>query len=254
MTSSDEATAKSAPDQRESLGHQAADLARDAADEVADLGGRIVAAGRRVAAAASQTPGQGLARLRELRRRNRLPLENLYDLHPEARRAPRRDLGLLTIPVARIRGTAVEGPPQRGRDFLPLPMLRSSNWQGRWQRLRHAQDRLAILPPIDVVQTGEGYWVVDGHNRVGLALYGNQDDIDASVTHLHLPGASDADVRAGSLATVLDDARQVRAAGEGRLARGATARSQRRCPREEPPSAEAPSAEPPNDEPPNGEP
>ena len=232
------------------LGHQLADVARDAAEDASELGERLVeaaapiagrvvrtgvAAGRRIAAAASQTPGQGLARLRDLRRGNRLPLDNLYDLHPEARRAPRRDLGLLTIPVSRIRGTAVEGPAQRGRDFLPLPMLRSSNWQARWQRLRQAQDRLAILPPIDVLQTAEGYWVVDGHNRVGLALYGNQDDIDASVTHLHLPGADDADVRAGSLATVLDDARQVRAAGEGRLSRGAAARSRPRSERGQPP-------------------
>jgi hypothetical protein len=234
MTTEDDAATKPLQEHRDNLGFRVA----DAADEVADFGERIVAAGRRIAAAATQRPGQGLARLRELRRRNRLPLENLYDLHPEARRAPRRQLGLLTIPVARIRGTAVEGSPQRGRDFLPLPMLRSANWQARWQRLRQAHDRLAILPPIDVVQTSEGFWVVDGHNRVALALYHDQDDIDASVTHLHLPGETDDDVHAGSLATVLDDARQVRAAGEGRLARGGTARRQRRQAPQEPADSE----------------
>ena len=234
----------------EGLGHQLADVARDAAEEASELGERIAdaagpiaervlrtgaAAGRRIAQVAAR-PGQGLERLRALRRENRLPLENLYDLHPEARRAPRRQLGLLTIPVARIRGTAVEGPAQRGRDFLPLPLLRSQNWQARWQRLRQAHDRLAILPPIDVLQTDEGYWVTDGHNRVGLALYNNQDDIDASVTHLHLPGARDADVQAGSMATVLDEGRQLRAAGQGRLSRGATARSRPRSPGEDPPT------------------
>jgi hypothetical protein len=199
-----------APDDApEGLGQQLVDVARDA--------------GRRIAAAA-QTPGQGLARLRALRRGNRQPLENLYDVHPGARTAPRRDLGLLTIPVARIRGTAVEGPAQRGRDFLPLPKLRSRNWQARWQRLRLAQDRLAVLPPIDVLQAGDAYWVVDGHNRVGLALYGNQGDIDASVTHVHVPGSDDGHVRVGSMTTLADDARQVRAAGQGRLSRGATAR------------------------------
>jgi hypothetical protein len=205
------------------------------AHQLADVG---AAAGRLIASAAERRPGQGLARLRALRRRNRVPLENLYELHPEARTAARRDLGLLTIPVARIRGTAVEGAAQRGGDFLPLPIFKSSNWQARWQRLRQAQDRLAILPPIDVLQTSEGYWVVDGHNRVALALYGNQDDIDASVTHLHLPGMADHDVRAGSMATVLDDGRQVRAAGEGRLSRGASARTRARQPRgpQEPPA------------------
>lgn len=219
MSTSEEPAGKPEHQHADNLGHQLADVARDA--------------GRRLAAAA-QTSGQGLARLKALRRGNRIPLESLYDLHPAARTAARRDLGLLTIPVARIRGTAVEGPAQRGRDFLPLPMLRSHNWEGRWQRLRQAQDRLAILPPIDVIQAGDAYWVVDGHNRVALALYGNQDDIDASVTHLHMPGANDADVRAGSLATVLDDSRQVRAAGQGRLSRGATTRPQRRDASERP--------------------
>ena len=222
MTSSDERAGTPDHEHTENLGHQLADVARGA--------------GRRIAAAA-QSPGQGLTRLRALRRGNRIPLDNLYALHPAARTASRRDLGLLTIPVAQIRGTAVEGPDQRGRDFLPLPNLRSNNWQARWQRLRHAQDRLAILPPIDVVQAGDGYWVVDGHNRVALALYDNQDDIDAAVTHVHLPGTDDSEVRTGSMATVLDDGRQLRAAGEGRLSRGATARSQRRRKPVDPPAA-----------------
>jgi len=59
---------------------------------------------------------------------------------------------------------------------------------------------------------------------VAAALYGGQDDIDAAVTHVHLPNADDAEVRTGALTTVLEDSRQVRAAGAGRLSRGATAR------------------------------
>ncbi|HXG25449.1 MAG TPA: hypothetical protein VNL94_01150 [Candidatus Binatia bacterium] len=223
------------------LAHQLVDVARDAAEEASELGERIVdvaspiadrvartgaAAGRLISAAAERGPGQRLARLRALRRRNRTPLENLFDVHPEARRAPRRELGVMTIPVSRIRGTAVEGPPQRGGDFLPLPFLKSTNWQARWQRLRQAQDRLAVLPPIDVLQTHDGYWVVDGHNRVALALYGNQDDIDADVTHVHLPGTTDDDVRVGSLASVLEESRQLRAVGQGRLTRGGALRDE----------------------------
>jgi len=234
-----------APEQGDGLAHQLAEVARDAADEATELGERIVdaaapiaekvvrggaAAGRLIVAAADRRPGQEGGRLRALAKRNREPLESLYELHPEARNAPRRDLGLLTIPVSRIRGTAVEGPAQRGGDFLPVKQLKSANWRSRWQRLRDAQNRLAILPPIDVLQTADGYWVVDGHNRVALALYGNQDDIDASVIHLHLPGESDAGVRAGSMESVLDEARQLRAAGQGRLSRGAAARS--RAPRQ----------------------
>ncbi len=111
-----------------------------------------------------------------------------------------------------IRGTAVEGPVQRGADFKPLPVLRGSNWRGRWQRLRAAQQRLAVLPPIDVLHTDDGYWVVDGHNRVALALEVGQDDIDASVTHVRLPGGSDASLPIGSLQGILADSIDLRAA------------------------------------------
>jgi len=202
---------------------EAVEAASTVVDDASELGGaaaaRIRAAGQRIRRAEGPA-----ARPRRLRRLNRVPLPNLYDLHPAARVAPRRQLGLLTVPVSKIRGTAVDGPAQRGGDFLPFPELKSLNWENRWQRIRQAQDRLEILPPIDLLQTADGYWVTDGHNRVAAALYGGQDDIDASVTHLHLPDSGDEDVRAGALASVLEDSVQLRAAGSGRLSRGATAR------------------------------
>jgi hypothetical protein len=116
------------------------------------------------------------------------PLPNLYDVHPKARMASIRELGLYPIPVEEIVGTAVEGPAQRGTDFLPLPPFRSRNWEARWQRVRAAVDRLASLPPIDVLKAGGVYWVRDGHNRVAAARLANQVDIDAVVTAVQLPG------------------------------------------------------------------
>jgi hypothetical protein len=202
---------------------EAVEAASTVVDDASELGGaaaeRLRAAGQRIRRAEGPA-----AHRRRLRRLNRVPLPNLYDLHPAARVAPRRQLGLLTVPVSQIRGTAVDGPAQRGGDFLPFPALKSLNWENRWQRIRQAQDRLEILPPIDLLQTADGYWVTDGHNRVAAALYGGQDDIDASVTHVHLPDSGDEKVHAGTLASVLEDSVQLRAAGAGRLSRGATAR------------------------------
>ena len=83
------------------------------------------------------------------------PLPYLNDVHPEARFARPVQVGTRTIDVADIAGTAVGGGAQRGGDFLPLKPFRGKNWKARWQRLRHAQDILAILPPIDVVKYGE---------------------------------------------------------------------------------------------------
>jgi hypothetical protein len=130
------------------------------------------------------------ARVRRLRRLGRQPLPYLYDIHPEARQANPRELGVLPIEVEDIAGTAVGGATQRGADFLPLKPFRGANWSGRWQRLRAASDRLAILPPIDVVRYADRYWVLDGHNRVALALYGGQIEIDANVVELVPPGGS----------------------------------------------------------------
>jgi hypothetical protein len=185
---------------------RAAETAAGVLSDAVEAGGRLVQRGQ-----------EG----RE-RRRGRNALPNLTELHPEARIASRRQLGLRTIPVGEIVGTAVEGSAQRGTDFLPLRQLRSRNWRARYQRLRAAQEHLAVLPPIDVLQTDEGYWVVDGHNRVGAALAGGQDEIDAVVTHVHLPGSKEPEMAGGSLAAMLADGEELRAAGAGLLTPGSS--------------------------------
>jgi hypothetical protein len=154
------------------------------------------------------------ARVRRVRRLGSQPLDYLYELHSEARQARPVQVGLRTIDAAEIAGTAVGGGDQRGGDFLPLKPFRGKNWSARWQRLRQAQDRLAILPPIDVVKYADRYWVVDGHNRVALALYGGQVGIDASVVEL-VPMGGTRTEPIGSLAATAAESRSVRTAGSG---------------------------------------
>ena len=109
------------------------------------------------------------------------------------------EIGLRTIDVATIRGTAVGGGDQRGADFLPLRGFRGKNWQARWQRLRRAHDAMVDLPPIDVVKYDGAYWLIDGHNRVGLALYVEQVDIDASVVELVPSGLAPLSIGLGEM-------------------------------------------------------
>ena len=187
-----------------------------------DLVEEIPTVARQLAATTRQA-----AETRRARRRRRAairrnePLPNLFDVHPEARLAGTRELGLQTIDVDEIVGTAVSGPAQRGKDFKPLPAFRSRNWEARSQRIRGALDRLESLPPIDVLWTPDGYWVTDGHNRVAAALENGQVGIDADVRAVQLPGQP---IRrpSGSLAAALAESGQVEAAGSGRLSRGST--------------------------------
>jgi hypothetical protein len=191
----------------------------EAADELVDT---IRPAAGHLASSTIEAAAEGARRLpHHPSRRRAVPLPNLFAVHPEARYAPVRELGLVSIPVDEIVGTAVEGPQQRGLDFKPLPAFRSKNWEARWQRILRAVRDMRSLPPIDVLRTREGYWVTDGHNRVAAARQTGQLEVDADVRAVVLPG--DAPTRpTGSLAPVLAESAQVEAAARGRLSRGAT--------------------------------
>jgi hypothetical protein len=160
----------------------------------------------------AERPG---ARVRRVRRMGQQPLAILWERHPEARRASMRQLGVQTVPVERVAGSAVEGPAQRGGDFLPIKKLRGPDWQGRWRRIRLALDQLVDLPPVELTKFGDEYWVVDGHNRVAAALYNGQVEIDAFVTELLLPGMRASPAQMGS--GYLEATRDLRAAGAGRF-------------------------------------
>jgi hypothetical protein len=144
-------------------------------------------------------------------------LPSLYERHPGATRAPRRSVGLRSVPLEAIVGT-MRHPSQNTADFLPLPGLRGENWRARWQRIRRATDGLAVLPPVDLVQVGDEYYVADGHNRVAAARRAGALEIDADVTQLMIPGVTRPEplsFDAGSLY----GADEVRQAAGGRLSR-----------------------------------
>lgn len=180
---------------------------------IADVAAPMIAAARRVI---DERPG---ARVRRVRRQGHEPLPNLWDDHPEANRASIRELGLRSVPIDQIKGTAVAGPAQRGGDFLPLRDRRGDDWRARWRRILQAIDRLESLPPVELTKFGDDYWVVDGHNRVAAALYVGQVEIDAVVQELRLPGMPVEPKP--PIASVLEGSLDLRAAGAGKLTKTA---------------------------------
>jgi hypothetical protein len=187
---------------------EAADHVGSAASAVGSAASAVGAVVEATARRFDERPG---ARVRRVRRLARIALPYLYDVHQDARRRTPRELGVRTIDVSDIAGTAAAPAGQRGSDFLPLKPFRSDNWMGRWQRLGQAADKLAILPPIDLLRYGDSYWVLDGHNRVALALYRGQADIDADVTDLVDPDRPQSDAPE-SFASLAEDSRELRAA------------------------------------------
>lgn len=164
------------------------------------------------------------ARLAAVRLAERSALPSIYERYPEAGRAPRRRLGLRSVPLEQITGT-MRHPSQNTADFLPLPRLRGENWRGRWQRITRAMDRLVTLPPVDLVQVGDEYFVADGHNRVAAARQADGVEVDADVAQLVLPGVTQPGQSRLDRSSLIG-AEQVRLAGQGRHSRTVSPRSE----------------------------
>jgi len=90
-----------------------------------------------------------------------------------------RQAGLRTIKLDAVAGSA-ESRRDFDRHFRPT----SGRVRERWERLALAQRRGESIPPIDVYQVGDLYFVKDGHHRVSIAMATGQRTIDAYVTQV----------------------------------------------------------------------
>jgi hypothetical protein len=88
--------------------------------------------------------------------------------------------GLRQIPLDRIIGS-VGRYHDFDRAFLP------HRADDRWLLINAAWHRGEQLPPIEVYQVGDVYFVCDGNHRVSVARANGASDIDAYVTEFHSP-------------------------------------------------------------------
>ena len=86
--------------------------------------------------------------------------------------------GVREIPLEAITATV---EPARARHFDYQFRPAGGRTRGRWERLWIAEQRGEILPPISVVQVGDGFAVLDGHHRVSVARARGAVTIDAVV-------------------------------------------------------------------------
>lgn len=117
--------------------------------------------------------------LRLFRERPDETLLSFEQVHELLRSRFEIDRGTQPIELSRIVGSL-----GRYRDFdrafLPLEGANSE----RWKRLDVAMNELRDLPPIDVYQIGDVYFVRDGNHRVSVAKANHIEFIEARVTEI----------------------------------------------------------------------
>jgi hypothetical protein len=99
----------------------------------------------------------------------------------EATRAALEATQQLPPRLETIRVDRIVGSVGRYKDFTRAFLPRSGADPTRWQKLDAALDRLETLPPVEVYQIGDVYFVRDGHHRVSVARANGAEYIEATV-------------------------------------------------------------------------
>lgn len=105
---------------------------------------------------------------------------HLVDLEEVQRNAPRRSehyAGVQLVPIEKIVGS--EG---RDDEFTPEFSPLKHRTRPRWINVAMARLSGAVLPPVQLTQIGDQYYVLDGHHRISVAHSYGQREIEAVVT------------------------------------------------------------------------
>ena len=81
--------------------------------------------------------------------------------------------------------SAIVGSVNRYTDFSRTFLPRQESDMDRWARVRAGVETMLGLPPIEVYQVGELYFVLDGHHRVSVARQLGAEVIQAYVTPVY---------------------------------------------------------------------
>ena len=77
------------------------------------------------------------------------------------------------------------GSVGRWRDFDRSFLPARTSLGERWKRIDRAFHRTEDLPPVELYEIGDAYFVVDGHHRVSVARYHDVPTVEAAVAQFH---------------------------------------------------------------------
>ena len=125
-----------------------------------------------------------VARIRRKYASNRLL--SFEDLRRELPAKNRLYRGTRVVEVEEIVGS-VGRWDEFDRSFLPA----RASVGHKWKRIDRAFHRAQDLPPVELYEIGDSYFVVDGHHRVSVTRYHDVPTVEAAVAEFHpkLPAA-----------------------------------------------------------------
>ncbi len=103
-------------------------------------------------------------------------------------------VGMREVPL-----DAIIGSVSRYNDFDRAFLPRQTHTRERWENVDSAHLQDIILPPIEVYQIGDTFFVKDGNHRVSVARMKGQAYIDAYVIRLDVPVEIEPDLDLNSL-------------------------------------------------------
>lgn len=159
------------------------------------------------------------AALRDILARLTRKSDDLLAYEEVARRlhlAARSDRGVQSIPIA-----AIVGSVGRASDFTRAFLPRRADDAARWARVHQAfaDPHNSTMPPIEVYQVGQVYFVLDGNHRVSVARRAGMTYIDAHVIEIASPVTLTPDVTPDDLICKAEFADFLRATDLERAAR-----------------------------------
>ncbi|MCL4803483.1 MAG: hypothetical protein KJ046_04235 [Anaerolineae bacterium] len=89
---------------------------------------------------------------------------------------PAQCMGVVNIPLAKIVGSE-----NRVSDFDNTFNPLNEHNRDRWINIALTRRNGASLPPVELIQVGEEYYVRDGHHRISVAKAANQTEIEARI-------------------------------------------------------------------------
>jgi hypothetical protein len=110
-------------------------------------------------------------------------LLSLGEVARECSVGARHARGIQTVPIDSIRGSESRCK-DFDREFNPI----QGHTANRWRNIARARSQGKGLPPVDLIQMGDVYFVLDGHHRISVARALGQLDIEAKVTEWKVDG------------------------------------------------------------------